>query len=236
LTKYVVAQREAGFAGNTIGKELRLLKQAYRLHKAIPMPDFPQSRDVLIEPAETERLCAAFTDSAHRAMAEFYFCTGWRGNEIRSLRWENVRDDTIHLVEENSKTGETRDFPLAGKVCEILARREQQRLPFCPWVFHRNGKPISYKPYLRAWRRATIAAGLGPVNPHDCRRAFVTSAVDSGIDPQVARTLSGHKTNAVFERYRIIKTDILKTAIEQREQYVEGRANQRKIIPLRKAR
>jgi integrase len=237
LTAYVVERREAGFAEGTISKELRLFGQAFRLQKAVPVPEFPQNpkgavRDVLIQPAEAQQLCASFTDSVHRDIAEFYFCSGWRGHEIRNLKWENVREDTIRLVEQFSKTGEARDFPIFGQVREILERRQVARLPFSSWVFQRAGKPIGYRAYLNAWKRAAKKAGLGLVNPHDARRSFVTTAVDSGIDPQVARTLSGHRSNAIFERYRIIQTETLRQAVERREQYVESRTNQRKVVSL----
>jgi integrase len=235
LTEHVINRRAAGRA--VIAKELKLLKQAYKLQKAIPVPDFPQSpkgnvRDVLIQPGEQHALVAAFTDPVHRDIAEFYFASGWRGIEIRSLKWEHVRGDMIHLVEEHSKTGATRDFPLHGAAAEIIARREAARLPFCAFVFHRNGRPISYRAFIKAWKRAAFRAGLGAVNPHDSRRAFITSAVDSGIDPQVVRTLSGHRSNVVFERYRIVSNDVLRGAVERRERYVTERAEERKVIPL----
>ena len=93
-------------------------------------PTFPvkprgKVRDVLIQPAEAERLIAAFTDTVHRDIAEFYFATGWRGREIRTLRWEHVRTDTVHLDEAYSKTREVRDFPLSGAAALTIPNRPE---------------------------------------------------------------------------------------------------------------
>jgi integrase len=252
LTHYVLDRRAAGDAESTIRKHLQLLGQAYRLQKAIPMPDFPQRpkpavRDVLIAPAEQQRLIAALDDECDRQMAEFYFATGWRGLEIRGLQWPYVRreSDVIRLIEENSKTGEPRDFPLTGKVAEIIARREAKRLPFCPYVFHHNGKPVAYRTWLKKFKQAAIRCGLGSydpkrpkrhryvgVKPHDSRRAFCIETMDAVGDSQIVRALSGHKSNTIFERYRIVKVETLKRAIEKREQYVAQRAANRKVVSL----
>jgi integrase len=256
LTQYVLDRRAAGDAESTIRKHLQLLGQAYRLQKAIPMPDFPQRpkaavRDMLIAPAEQQRLIAALEDECDRHMAEFYFATGWRGIEIRGLQWPYVRteSDVIRLIEENSKTGEPRDFPLTGKVAEIIARREAARLPFCPFVFRRHGRPVSYREWLERFERAAIKCRLRSydpkrpkrhryvgVKPHDSRRSFCTEAMDAIGDSQIVRALSGHKSNTIFERYRIVKVETLKRAIEKREQYVAQRAANRKVVPLAERR
>jgi hypothetical protein len=69
-----------------------------------------------------------------------------------------------------------------------------------------------------------VAAGLGVQEPvdkagnrrytglllHDLRRSAIKNMMKLGIQQKVARTISGHKTDAVFERYNIIdETDVL---------------------------
>jgi integrase len=240
LTQYILDRRAAGAAESSIKKDLQLLGQAYNLQTAVPKPQFPQRpksavRDRLVAPSEQARLIAAFDDETYRDVARFYFATGWRGLEIRSLRWEDVRHESgvIHLVEEFSKNGEPRDFPLTGRVAEVIARREAERLPFCPYVFHRgDGKQVVYRTWLKKWKWAAIKAGLGTydrnrmrfryqgISPHDARRSFCTEAMNAVGDSQIVRTLSGHKSNTIFERYRIVRTETLARAIEMREEYV----------------
>jgi integrase len=237
ITRFIVDQRQAGFADETTRRQLRLLRQAYRQQKAIPVPDFPElpkgrARDFLIAPGQQARLIAAFDDECFAEMARFYFTTGWRGREIRLLEWAHIRGDTIRLVAENSKNKEPRDFPIVGAVAAILARRRLSQSRVCPFVFHRNNKAVPYTTWLCAWDAAATKADIPGAKPHDCRRAFVTNRVNAGIDPQTVRTLSGHRSNAVFERYRIITTSVLADAIERGEQYVEQRANDSKVVSL----
>jgi hypothetical protein len=127
----------------------------------------------------------------------------------------------IHLAEPYSKTGKTRDHPLTGIVADIIDRWETKCVPVCPFVFHRKGRPLSYKSLERAWQQAARGLGLGSIDPnrrcfkyqgvnlHDTLRAFVTDAINSGDDPQTMMVVSGHKTCAMLDCYRILKTDTL---------------------------
>ena len=247
LADFILERRTEGDSDTTINQQLRRLRRAFKLQAAIPEPKFPplpreNVRDVLIAPAEQRRLLAAFTEDAYRDATEFKFTTGWRGNEVLTLEWRHMRQDSIRLVEEYSKTGEPRDFPLAGVVAGIVERWRAKRVPICPFVFHRGGRPLSYTRWKIAWQRAAVAAGLGQlidgkyrgVNLHDTRRAFVTDSINAGVDPQTARTLSGHKSNTIFERYRIVTNEVLARAVEKRERYVESRADGTKVMPMRR--
>jgi integrase len=251
ITAYIVAAREK-YADETIGRQLRCLKQAYGLQKAVAAPDWPPiphgiARDRLVEPAEQRALIAALDDECYRDMAEFYFATGWRGGEIRKLEWRHVRDDTIRLVAENTKTDTARDYPLVGAVAEIIKRRAAKRVPACSYVFHWRYRQVNYFTWLKAFKAAAVKAGLGTYDPnrqkghryqgptpHDSRRAFATESVNSGVDPQVVMKLTGHKTPRMLDRYRIISADTLARAIEKREQFVSEQQKPRKVIPLKR--
>ena len=78
-----------------------------------------------------------------------------------------MREDTIRLVAENSKTDEARDFPLFGAVADIIARRKEARSLVTPFVFQRNNKAISHRVWLRAWHAAARKTGLTGARPHD---------------------------------------------------------------------
>jgi integrase len=239
ISQFIINCRKDGYADETIGRMVRCLKQAFGLQKAVQQPDWPEiphgkARDRLVEPAEQAALIAAFEDETYRSMCEFYFCTGWRGGEIRKLEWRHVGTDSIRLISENSKTNEPRNYPLVGDVLEIIARRRTARIPACPYVFHRHYKQVGYRSWLYAWDAAAAKAGLAGVKPHDARRAFATESVNSGIDPQTVMALTGHKTPAMLNRYRIISADTLAKAIERREQFVTEQQKPRKVIPIKR--
>jgi integrase len=178
-------------------------------------------------------------------MARFYFATGWRGQEIRLLEWKHIRDKTIRLVAENSKTDEARDFPLDGTVAEVISGREAARSLVTPFVFHRRNKAVDYRAWLRAWHTAAIKVGLGTFDPnrprykkyegakpHDSRRAFATETLDAGADMHTTMALTGHKTDSMIKRYHIPVIETLKLAVKQREEYAEQRVNGPKVVSL----
>lgn len=241
LNCFILERREAGSAHETINRQLRHLAQAFRLQDAIPLPKFPplpkgRARDVYIAPAEQERLLAAFTESHYRDATAFKFATGWRGNEVLTLQWKHVHDDRIRLIAENTKGNEARDYPLTGTVAEIIERWRKKRSPISPLVFHLKGRALSYPTWRRRWRSAALKAGLQGVSLHDARRAFVTDTINAGVDLSTTMMLSGHKTDSMVRRYHISTTEALKRAIEKREQYVESRAAERKVVSLAERR
>jgi integrase len=175
-----------------------------------------------------------------RDAVEFELRTGWRGIEMRQLRWADVLWDAgvIRLREANSKNDEARDFPLVGVVREIIERARTRCTPACQHVFHKNGKPLTDR-YRVHFERAAVTIGLGQfdaqgkyagVKPHDCRRAFITNGINEGIDPQILKKLSGHKSDVVFRRYHIIRTPDLARAVERLDGYLESHSKNSKVV------
>jgi integrase len=250
LDAFIIRQRKAGKAEETIGTQLSRLRQAFRLQTAIPVPKFPplpkgQARDVLISPGAQRSLLAAMDDDCYRDLSEFAFATGWRAREILTLEWRFVRREAgvIRLAQSHSKTNKPRDFPLAGRVLAILERREAERVPASPLVFHKDARPICYRTWLNRWQRAAVKCGLGQfdakgsyrvgVSIHDARRAFVTEALAApGNDPSTVMQLTGHRTQSMLDRYNIRDAEALRRTIERTERYVEQLNPQPTVIKL----
>ena len=156
-----------------------------------------------------------------RGFVTVAYITGWRiDSEVLPLEWRRIDaterlspnqeiPGTVRLDPGTTKNDEGRVFPFTAELRDVLEaqrritdtlNREQGRI--CPWVFHRDGKPI--KSFIRAWRAACLAAGQPGKIPHDFRRTAVRNLVRSGVPERVAMKLTGHKTRSVFERYNIV--------------------------------
>lgn len=109
---------------------------------------------------------------------------------------------------------------------ELLERQDAERRQLrargviCPWVFHRNGKPI--RTFYTAWRRAATKAGVPGRIVHDFRRTAVRTFVRAGVAERVAMQLSGHLTRSVFDRYNIVSEADLQDAARKLDARATG--------------
>lgn len=79
------------------------------------------------------------------------------------------------------------------------------------FVFLRDGERIK-----KTWwffNRATKEAGLEGLRFHDLRHSFVTNARRAGIDRKRIKSISGHVSDKIFDRYNhVYEKDILDAA------------------------
>jgi hypothetical protein len=87
------------------------------------------------------------------------------------------------------------------------------------WIFHRNGKRV--KDFRESWEQAAVRADLPNSLGwfHDLRRSAVRNMENAGIDRKTAMGISGHKTDSVYRRYRIVSSRDLRTAADKMNDY-----------------
>jgi integrase len=203
---------------------------AHRPHVAMLAED--NARQGFLEPADfaavRAHLPAYLTDAA-----TFAYLIGWRKGEVKTLEWPDVDLDVgvIRLRAEHSKNKRPRVVALRGELRALIERRAALRRLDCPYVFHRDGRPLG--DFRKAWRTACTAAALKGRIFHDMRRSAVRNMVRAGVPERVAMAVSGHRTRAVFDRYNIVSEDDLAAAVERTDAYVaERRSARRRIVPL----
>ena len=231
---YVDARQAAGASNASINRELAALKRMFTLAIAagtllhrphIPMLKERNVRTGFFERDEFEAVRPQLP-AALRPVTTFAYFTGWRiPSEILPLRWRQIDRPvgTVRLDPGTTKNEDGRLFPygdLLSELAEVIdaqwrhtKRIEQERHIVCPWVFHRNGRPI--RSLRGAWHSASKTAGCPQRIPHDFRRTAVRNLVRAGVPENVAMQLTGHKTRSVFDRYDIVNEADLQNAVRK---------------------
>jgi len=114
----------------------------------------------------------------------------------------------------------------------IIERRLAAARPDCPLLFYRlrKGKPVRIYEFRKAWASACKAVGLTGKLFHDFRRTGVRNLVRAGVPRKTAMAISGHRTEAVFERYNITDDANLVEAVDKLVAYVERLPSEPTIV------
>jgi len=205
----------------------------------IPKLDERNVRKGFFEDEAFEQVCARLTPEV-ADVARVAYITGWRtDSEILTLDWPQIdlKAGTITLYPDTTKNREGRVFPMTADLRAVFERRNARRKAMaalgqiCPAVFFREkakGRrglstqhrahatvaltPERIKRFNKQWKSATEAAGCPGRTPHDFRRTAIRNMSRRGVPERVAMQLAGHKTRAIFDRYRIVNEADLREA------------------------
>jgi integrase len=227
ILQYSEERQKAGAKNATINRELAAMKRAFTLgirgRKILIAPYVPRleehnTRTGFFEKSELVRILEHLPEVLH-PLVWFAYVTGWRIATIRRLQWQQV-DFTLGTVRLEVGTTKNDDgvvFPINLGLKTLLEAQwaltekvQTKRSIICPWVFHRNGRPI--KQFKNAWRDACVAADLRGRLVHDFRRTAVRNLVNAGVREKVAMQMTGHRTRSVFDRYHIVSPEDLQEA------------------------
>ena len=169
-------------------------------------------------------------------------------------RWEMVDRAAGTITIPTSKNSHGRVLALSGELADLMKRREATRLVETPdrgirvaeHVFHRRGHPLG--DFKRVWATARIKADLahtvkdasGKVitkkdgtpryvfekTIHDFRRTAPRNLARAGVRRDVAKAITGHKTDVMFSRYNITDEADLRDGMEKVSVYVASLPNQ----------
>lgn len=227
LFKHFIKKRLAeGAAPGTVNRNLQLLRrmlyQARKEDPSVTVPHFPlleeaEPRQGFIEDDDFAKLFLALPERLRTFVLLLYTC-GVRTGEAKKIRWEYVDLDAheIRLPGSITKNGKPRTLPLV----DLLVKRLRDER-------HESGRVFNIGVFHKAWWTACAKVGLGKripgkqnggygtyvgLIPHDLRRSAVRNFVRAGVSTTIAKKISGHLTDAVFERYNITSTEDLHKA------------------------
>jgi integrase len=211
-----------------LAKRKKLLKEVPHIEK---FSEKDNARQGFFESNEFARILN-FLPAYLQDLTRFAYHTGWRKGEILTLEWRDIQGDVIRLRPEIAKNKDGRVIILVGEIANIIARRRTERVESCPYVFHRDGNQI--KDYSRAWKTACIRAGyfrlvtdakgrtkkMPTKMMHDNRRTAARNMDRAGVPRQIAKQITGHKTDSMYNRYNIVNERDVRESMAQTQAYL----------------
>jgi integrase len=123
-----------------------------------------------------------------------------RPSEAARLRWRSVDPKKRTITVKRSKTGKDINIPLSWQIARELRRARDAASEMFDgdlaqeWVFAAHSKSGHLEIWIERHHRLDWVGNSGR---HSCR----TIAADLGIDSLQSRTLMGHSTRGIHDRY-----------------------------------
>ena len=236
ITAFAAHRLAEGAKAATVNYEMAILRRGFRLgaragkvgmRPEIAMLHVDNARQGFFEPEQYRSVVNHLADYL-KPVATVAYITGWRvKSELLTRQWRHVDfvNGWIRLEPGESKNREGRAFPFTPELKAVLeAQRERVRAVerrlgcVIPWVFCHmpgdgraaTGSPIS--DFRGAWANACDAAGVPGRLVHDFRRTAVRNLERAGVSRSAAMKMTGHKTDAVYQRYAITDSAMLQEA------------------------
>ena len=233
IDKYIAKRRTDKRKDATIDRELELLRRCFTLAiergQLAASPRVPKlvkghanARRGFWEKDEADCVIGKLPSEVLRDVFLFGYLTGARRGEILSLGWSGYDKDggVLRIHAKDAKTGRGRVIPLNGspELLAVIARRHAARIVGCDLIFH-NGAGQKVGDFFTTLRRAMERAKVRGRTFHDLRRTAVRNMIRGGVDPTVAKAISGHQTDSVFQRYNVTDERDLSEAMRRRTEY-----------------
>jgi integrase len=223
LRDYNAKKQAEGLDAPTVNRHFALLRRmmrlAWREGKLRELPYFPMNRENgprkgFVTDEQFQKIRSHLPKVLWPLMTFLYF-TGVRLGEALSIVWPQVdlERKEIRLEGEQTKSGRPRIAPLTDELVGMLKKQ-----------FRTDGRIFDSTNLRKAWKKAMQLAECPGLLIHDLRRSAIRNLMDEGTQTAVAMSISGHKTEAIFQRYNITTAQQAHEAMERRERAQKGGA------------
>ena len=164
--------------------------------------------------------------------------TGMRLGEGLDLRWRHVDVEHKRLVLDDSKEkNRAKVVHLPAPAVALLEGLAPEEPAPDDLVFATSeGKRLSRM--QRRWQAIRDAAGLPKFRIHDCRHAWASSAVMSGVPLHVVGRALGHASPSTTNRYAHLAENVVAAAVEKVGAVIEADSTGQRaeVLPMRRRR
>ena len=230
-----ISRRRRKAASATINRELAIVSRAFHLAFAADPPLVARMPHIPRLPEDNVREGFLDVDGYKRLVAELPahlrplfvvgYHTGVRSGELKKLQWSQVdwKANQIHVSRRTTKNRDAHTLPVYGDMrawLEIAKAERDEEFPGCPWVFF-DDQGMQIGTFRKAWASACKRAGVPGLIFHDLRRSAAMNMDRAGVSRRVIMQITGHKTEAMFLRYRIVNSRDLADAAYLMENWLD---------------
>jgi integrase len=235
ISSYIAHRREEGANNGTVNRELQVFHAMLQLGlestppKINRLPVFPPKlkenapRSGFLRSAQYDKIMEMCTSEVLeepkvlRAIIAVAYNYGLRKSELLSLqvRQLDFESKTLHLFTGTTKSDEGRTVGMTKEVHALLLECAKGKTPADFAFTWADGRRV--KDFRRSWSHLVRAAGLPDLLLHDFRRTAARNLIRAGVNRDVARRITGHKTDSIFSRYNIVSEEDLLDAARKLE-------------------
>lgn len=194
---------------------------------AVQLPErIKQVKRQTFTPAQVQMLFDA-AEAEWRTCILLGYYGGLRLGDAVTLEWGAVDLAGNKLVVETHKTGETLEIPMHPTLEAHLTKLAgDSQGPLCPGLaaVPVGGRSGLSKQFLAVMRKAGVGNNavdtggqrkLSRLSFHALRASFNSALHNKGVDQELRRKLTGHKSDAVNDRYSVTEIATLREAVNK---------------------
>ncbi len=197
----------------------------YNPFTRVSRPKEPRGRVRYLSDDERTALLQACQASGHPLLytaVVLSLSTGARKGELLGLQWKDVDLKAGRITLLDTKNGETRVLPLAGRALVLMQEQHERREEKIPWVFPGRGgrKPIDLQV---PWQAALKKAKIADFRWHDLRHSAASYLAMGGASVSEIAEVLGHKQLEMVKRYAHLSPQHVAGVVERMNAKIFGR-------------